>query len=107
MPRELEPRAQLLGLADTEAGAADLLDLVAQELEPPLDLARLEREVRERRSVLAPALDRAGHLGAQLAVVAVGVEQLALPALVEQPRLLVLPVDLDERRRRSRRGARP
>ena len=32
-------------------------------------------------------------------MVAVRVEQVALPALVEQPLLVVLPVDLDERPR--------
>ena len=44
-----------------------------------------------------------------LGVPAVGVEQVALPALVEQPLLVVLAVDLDQRRRRSaepRRGDR-
>ena len=96
MARQLEPRAQLLGLAVTEAGARDLLDLMAEQLEPSLDLAWLQREPGELRSVLPPALDRPLHLGAQALVAAERIEQLPLPALVEEARLLVLAVDLDE-----------
>src|SRR6185436_9823661 len=47
--------------------------------------------------VLAPALDGPRHRGAQRLESAVGVEQLALPALVEEAGLLMLAVDLDER----------
>ena len=97
MPGPLQQLSQLGRLAGAEASAADLLDLVPQQLEPPLDLARLEVDVRERRSVLAPALDGPRHRKAQLRVTAERVEQLALPALVEEARLLVLAVDLDER----------
>ena len=102
VPRQLEPSPQLRRLAGTEASAADLLDLVAQQLEPPLHLARLDRDLGQRRPILAPALDRPRHLEPELRVAAERVEQLALPALVEQPRLLVLAVDLDERPDRLR-----
>ncbi len=84
MPGPLQQLPELGGLAGTEASAADLLDLVPQDLEPPLDLARLQRDVGQRRPVLAPPLHRPGHRDPQRRVVAERVEQLALPALVEQ-----------------------
>src|SRR6185295_16309441 len=93
---QLEAAPQLLGLAHGESRLRDLLDLVPEQLEPPLDLPRLDRQVGELTPVLAPALGGARHLGAKAPVARVRVEQLELPALVEQPRLLVLAVDLDE-----------
>ena len=53
--------------------------------------------VGEERPVLAPALDRGRHRGPERRVAAERVEQVALPALVEEPLLVVLAVDLDER----------
>src|SRR6185295_5017023 len=97
MTSQLQAAPQLIGLAHRETRLRDLLDLVPEQLEPPLDLPRLDRQVGELAAVLTPALGGARHLGAQAPVARVRVEQLALPALVEQPRLLVLTVDLDER----------
>ena len=69
----------------------------SSELEPSSQLARIDRQLGERRPVRPPALDRGGHLATKLLVAAERVEQVALPTLIEQPLLLVLAVDLDER----------
>ena len=83
---------------------------------PPRQLARVDRQLRQRGPVRAPALDHVGRRGASRGMPAVRVEQVALPALVEQPLLVVLAVDLDQRpdlvgepgggRRRCRRAGR-
>ena len=73
-----------LGLALAKARAADLLYLVTEELEAPLDLAGVQPEIEERGPVGAPAFHRPSHLAAQLAVAAIGVQQLPLPTLVDQ-----------------------
>ena len=64
---------------------------------PAGQLARVDRQLGQRRPVRPPALDDVGHRRARRAMPAEGVEQVALPALVEQPLLVVLAVDLDER----------
>ncbi len=84
VPGKLEARPQLLRLADPQARPGDLLDLVAEQLHSPLHLARVDREPGELRPVLAPARDRPGDLGARAVVAAERVEELALPALVEE-----------------------
>ena len=75
----------------------DLGRLVLEQLEPAGELARVDRELGQGRPVRAPALDGVGHRGARGRRAAERVEQVALPALVEQPLLVVLAVDLDER----------
>ena len=80
-----------------EPRGGDLRGLVLEQLEPSCQLARLDRQLGERRPVRPPALDRGGHLATKLLVSAERIEQVALPALVEQALLLVLAVDLDER----------
>ena len=60
------------------------------------NLPRVERELRKGRAVVPPPPNRRCHRRAQRLVVAVGVEEIALRAFVEQPLLLVLTVDLDE-----------
>ena len=96
--------------------AGDLGGLVLEELDPAGQLARVDRQLGERRPVRPPALDGVGHRRARRRMPAERVEQVALPALVEQPLLVVLAVDLDERPdlvgeprrgRRSRRRAGP
>ncbi len=67
------------------------------DLEPARQLARVELELRQGGLVGAPAIDSRCHRLAQLAVATKIVEQVALPALVEQALLVVLAVDLDER----------
>ena len=74
----------------------DLGRLVLEQVQPARHLARVERGRIERGPVLAPPLDGAGHRAAQLLVATEAVEQVALPALVEQAALVVLAVDLDE-----------
>ncbi len=101
--------ANLRGLAGSQAGSRDLRRLVLAQLEPPGKLARVEFELGEGRPVRPPAIDGFGHGSSQRGVAAERVEQVALPALVEQPLLIVLAVDLDERPghvRQSGRGHR-
>ena len=116
---------------ERRAAAGDRL-AVLRRLEPSPDLVGLARpqparpRSRSPRARRAPACGpaRAGRARAPPAppgspasarpprpraarprlVPAEGVEQVALPALVEEPLLLVLAVDLDERRRRRPRG---
>ena len=92
-----QPRPDLVGLAGSESGGGDLGRLVLEEVHPARELARVDRQLGEGRPVGAPALDHVGHRRARRRVPAVGVEQVALPALVEQALLVVLAVDLDER----------
>ena len=67
------------------------------DLEPADELPRIEAQGRQRGPVHAPALDGRGHRGPRLAEPAERVEQVALDPLVEEPLLVVLAVDLDER----------
>jgi hypothetical protein len=92
-----QPRSQFLRLAGAQSRVFDLGDLVREQVDPAGELARIHRELRERRPVRAPALYGSRHGSPQCIVPAVGVQQVALPALVEQPLLIVLAVDLDER----------
>ena len=91
-----EPGRDLLGLADPETRRVDLGRLVLGELDPPDELARVDDELGERRAVRPPALDGPGDGLADHPAAAVGVEQVALRPLVEEPLLVVLAVDLDE-----------
>ena len=84
------------GLARPQARRVDLARLVLQDVEPAKELARVHRQLRERGAVRPPPLHGRRDRRPGLAVAAVGVEQVALPALVEQPLLVVLPVDLDQ-----------
>ena len=92
-----QPRPDLVGLAGSESGRGDLLRLVLEQVHPTRQLARVDRQLGEGRPVGAPALDDVGHRRPCRRVPAVGIEQVALPALVEQTLLVVLAVDLDER----------
>ena len=91
-----QPGADLVGLAGPQVRAGDLARLVLEQVEAPGDLPGIQRRRVEHASVLAPALDRGGHRRAQRFVLPEPIEQVALPALVEQPSLVVLTVDLDE-----------
>ena len=53
--RRLQPGADLGGLARPEPGGGDLGRLVLQEVEPPLELGGVDRELLEGRPVGAPA----------------------------------------------------
>ena len=92
-----QPSADLVGLAGPEPGRGDLVRFVLEEVDPPGQLARVDRQLRERGPVRAPALDHVGHRGTSRGMPAERVEQVALPALVEQALLVVLAVDLDQR----------
>ena len=92
-----QPSPDLVGLAGPEPGRGDLLRFVLEEVHPPRQLARVDRQLRQRGPVRAPALDHVGRRGTSRGMPAVRVEQVALPALVEQALLVVLAVDLDQR----------
>ena len=97
MPRRRQPGADLVGLARPQPRRGDLRRLVLEELEPALQLPRVHRQRRQRGLVRPPRPDRGRHGGPLRPVAAERVEQVALPALVEQPLLVVLAVDLHER----------
>ena len=78
-------------------GRGDLVRLVLGELEPARQLARIDASSRSAARLARQRATGAGHRRTQLVVAAERVEQVALPALVEQALLLVLAVDLDER----------
>ena len=63
---------------------------------PSDELAWIDRQFGQRRSIGAPALDRLGDRLAGDPGPAVGVQEVALGALVEEPLLIVLAVDLDQ-----------
>ena len=92
-----QPGADLVGLAGSQPCRRDLGRLVLEQVDPAGQLARVDRQLRERGAVGAPALDDVGHRRTGRAVTAERVEQVALPALVEQALLVVLAVDLDQR----------
>ena len=68
-----------------------------EERDPALELERIDGERREGRLVVAPGSDRRRDRRPLGGMPAEAVEQLALPAFVEQPTLVTLPVDLHER----------
>ena len=92
-----QARADLVGLARSQPRRGDLGGLVVEQVEPAGDLARVEGRRVQQVAVLPPALDGPRHRRPQVVVPAPAVEQVALPALVEQSPLVVLAVDLDER----------
>ena len=94
-----QPGHELRGLAGAQFRTGDLRRLVLLQLETPRQFARVQRQLRERRLVLAPRLHGRRHRGAFALEATEGVEQLPLPALVEEPLLVVLA-------RGSRPGAR-
>ena len=87
--------ADLVRLARSEVSARDLGRLVLEQVQAARHLPWIQRGRVERGPVLAPALHGTGHRRAELAVATEAVEQVALPALVEQAALVVLAVDLD------------
>ena len=100
-------RAQLVDLARAQAGRFDLGRGVVGQLQPSLDLARIDLQLAQRRVVLAPRPDRDRDFFAECPESAVRVEELALRDGVQQALLIVLAVDLDERRDGSRQAATP
>ena len=99
-PRRAAPApsraTDVVGLADPQPGRRDLAGLVLGELDPTDELARVDASSASAARFDSPALDRAGHRLARDPAAAVGVEQVALGPLVEEPLLVVLAVDLDE-----------
>ena len=95
--RGRQPRPDLVGLAGPQARGRDLGRLVLEQVEPAGQLARVDRELGQGRAVGPPALDASAIAARARSVTAERVEQVALPALVEQALLVVLAVDLDER----------
>ena len=66
-----QPRPDLVGLAGPEASGGDLGRLVLEQVHPARQLARVDRQLGERRAVGAPALDHVGHRRARRRVPAV------------------------------------
>jgi hypothetical protein len=93
----IEASPDLGRLSRPELRGGDLIRLVLVELETARQLARIELQLGKGSPVGAPAVDGRGDIASELAIVAERVEQVALPALVEQALLLVLAMDLDER----------
>ena len=93
-----QSRGDLVGLAGSQPRGGDLADLVVEQVQAPRDLARVERRrVEQRPGSRASARPPSAIVAAQRLVAAPAVEQVALPALVEQAALVVLAVDLDQR----------
>ena len=80
-----------------EARPGDLGRLVLEHLEPSGELAGVGDELVERRAVGPPRIDGRGHRRPGRPVPPERVEQVTLPASVEEALLVVLSVDLDER----------
>ena len=91
-----QPSADLLALTWSELRRGDLSRFVLEDVEPTDHLARVERGGIEGVAILAPAGDRVGNRRADRRMASECVEQVPLPALVEQPSLVVLTVDLDQ-----------
>ena len=106
VPRRVEAGADLGDLAGPDPGRGDLGRLVLDEGDPPLELGGIDRQRLEGGLVRPPGGHGRGHRRPLRVVTAVGVEEVALPALVEEAGLLVLAVDLHEASRRSSPGGR-
>ena len=109
-----QPRPDLLRLARSQPRPGDLRHLVLEEVDPPGQLAWVDRQLGQRGPIGPPPLDDVGHRRAGRGVPAERVEDVALPAFVEQALLVVLAVDLDQRpdlvgetRRRRRQVVEP
>ena len=94
--RRCEPLAELRALSRSQSRRRDLGGLVLVDREPALELARIDRKLGEDGLVGPPSVDSGGHLCAQRFVAAERIEEVALPALIEEPLLVVLAVDLHE-----------
>ncbi len=91
-----QPGLDLRGLARAEPCGGDLRGLVVLQLETAGQLARIQRQFRQSGLIPAPGLHGRGHGRALAFQAAERIEQLTLPALVEESLLIVLAVDLDE-----------
>ena len=80
-PLRAAPRRAWISSASPSAqmGGGDLAGLVLGEVQPAHELARIDRELGQRRPVRPPALDRPGHRPRGHRMAAVRVEQVALP----------------------------
>jgi hypothetical protein len=95
--RRRESRLDLVRLAHPQPRAGDLRRFVIGQVQPPHQLTRLQRQLGQRRPVLAPSLDGRCDRGPGRSASTVRVEEVALPALVEESLLVMLAVDLHER----------
>ena len=91
-----QARPDVGGLGGPESGSGDLGDLVVQEVQKASEFTLIGRERGQGRPVLPPLRDGRRHGCACLRVATVRVEEIPLPALVEEPTLVMLAVDLDE-----------
>ena len=83
----------------------DLRELVLLQLEATSQLSWIESELGQRGVVDTPRVHRCGGGRALSPEASERVEQLALPALVEKPLLVVLPVNLHETPRHARQAS--
>ena len=96
VPSGPQASLDLVGLADAQVSGRDLARLVLREVEPADQLAGIDRQLGQRGPVRPPPLDRPGDGLASHPRAAVGIEEVALDALVEEALLVVLAVDLDQ-----------
>ena len=89
-------RPDLGGLSDAQLGLLDLASLMLLQLQTPGQLTGIERELRQDRLVGPPGFHGRGHRRAPLLQTPECIQQLALPALVQETLLVVLSVDLHE-----------
>jgi hypothetical protein len=89
-------RSDLGRLTDPQPRVGNLPGLMILQLQTAGQLARIERQLGQDRLIGTPGLDRVGHRPALAFEPAEGIEQHPLPALIEEPLLIVLAVDLDE-----------
>ena len=104
--RQREPRSQLVDLALARAGGLDLAGGVFGQLQPALISAGSISSSRSAASFARSACTASATSSRRRAVTAVRVEHVALPRTLEQPLLIVLAVDLDQRIDQLPRGAR-
>ena len=91
-----EARPDVGRLTHAKPGPIDLTGLMLVQLQAARELARIHGEFRKRSLVGPPRFHGRGHLRPFVLQATVRVQQFALPALVQQPLLIVLAVDLHE-----------
>src|SRR5262245_52065820 len=95
-PRDAELGLELALFIGPQLRCSDLLDLVAEELRPPLALTRVAAERLAFATKRGQHRVRVRDALAQCRVAAVCVEDLALPRGPRETKLVALTVDRDE-----------
>jgi hypothetical protein len=97
MPRGVQAGPDLVRFTGPQARSSDLGGFVVEDLRAPGELSRIAGQLVEGCSIGAPAFHRVRDPLSLGVVLAERVEQIPLPTPVEQPLLLMLAVDLDQR----------